>query len=234
MGQGPVIPWITLSILYIGIYARVLRSSLIDARTRTTSARRARRVSRSGGYFSARAAHFDDLVRQPLRSRLRRARRRRRAADRGRLRAPRGRAAHLQSLGNLDLPLIMGSVIYGAFFVVLANAVVDVPTPGSIRGSASCLMPPTSRCSRSRPAVSFRTEAASCKAVDGLSFTLDAGRGARHRRRVGLGQERHDVVADAAHRDPNAVDRRRGALQGPRPLARARTRCGRSAATRSR
>jgi peptide/nickel transport system permease protein len=30
------------------------------------------------------------------------------------------------SLQNLDLPVIMGCVMYGAFFVVLANAVVDV------------------------------------------------------------------------------------------------------------
>jgi peptide/nickel transport system permease protein len=30
------------------------------------------------------------------------------------------------SLQNLDLPVIMGCVLYAAFFVVLANAVVDV------------------------------------------------------------------------------------------------------------
>ncbi len=30
------------------------------------------------------------------------------------------------SLQDLDLPVIMGCVMYGAFFVVLANAVVDV------------------------------------------------------------------------------------------------------------
>ncbi|TMJ95292.1 MAG: ABC transporter permease subunit, partial [Actinobacteria bacterium] len=31
-----------------------------------------------------------------------------------------------QSLQNLDLPVIMATVIYGAFFIVLANAIVDV------------------------------------------------------------------------------------------------------------
>jgi len=31
-----------------------------------------------------------------------------------------------QSIGNLDLPTIMVTVIYGAFFIVLANAVVDI------------------------------------------------------------------------------------------------------------
>jgi peptide/nickel transport system permease protein len=31
-----------------------------------------------------------------------------------------------QSLTNLDLPVIMATVIYGAFFIVLASALVDV------------------------------------------------------------------------------------------------------------
>ena len=31
-----------------------------------------------------------------------------------------------QSLSNLDLPVIMATVVYGAFFIVLANTLVDV------------------------------------------------------------------------------------------------------------
>jgi peptide/nickel transport system permease protein len=31
-----------------------------------------------------------------------------------------------QSLQNLDLPVIMATVMYAAFFVVLANAIVDL------------------------------------------------------------------------------------------------------------
>jgi peptide/nickel transport system permease protein len=31
-----------------------------------------------------------------------------------------------QSLTNLDLPVIMATVIYGAFFIVLANTIVDI------------------------------------------------------------------------------------------------------------
>ena len=31
-----------------------------------------------------------------------------------------------QALQNLDLPTIMATVIYGGFFIVLANALVDV------------------------------------------------------------------------------------------------------------
>ncbi len=30
------------------------------------------------------------------------------------------------AISNLDLPVIMGTVMYGAFFIVLANALVDV------------------------------------------------------------------------------------------------------------
>jgi peptide/nickel transport system permease protein len=31
-----------------------------------------------------------------------------------------------QSLTNLDLPVIMATVVYGAFFIVLANTLVDI------------------------------------------------------------------------------------------------------------
>ena len=53
-----------------------------------------------------------------------------------------------QSIGNLDLPTIMVTVIYGAFFIVLANASSTSPTPGSIRGSGR--PDGATTCSRSR------------------------------------------------------------------------------------
>ena len=31
-----------------------------------------------------------------------------------------------QSLNNLDLPVIMATVVYGAFFIVLCNTAVDI------------------------------------------------------------------------------------------------------------
>jgi len=31
-----------------------------------------------------------------------------------------------QALANLDLPTIMATVVYGAFFIVLVNAIVDI------------------------------------------------------------------------------------------------------------
>ena len=58
---------------------------------------------------------------------LRRAGRRRRAADRGGLRPARasGKLTYT-ALQNLDLPVILATVMYASFFVVVANAVVDI------------------------------------------------------------------------------------------------------------
>jgi peptide/nickel transport system permease protein len=122
-----VLPWLTLSILYIGIYARVLRSSLIEAQEQDYV-----RTARAKGLTEQRV-----LVRHALRTSL--------VTfvslfglDFGALV---GGAALLtevvfslhgigkltyDSLQNLDLPVIMGTVMYAAFFVVLANALVDL------------------------------------------------------------------------------------------------------------
>jgi len=122
-----LLPWITLSILYIGIYARVLRSSLIESQSqdyvRTAHAKglTGRRVvlrhslrTSMLAYVSLFGLDFGALV---------------------------GGAALLtevvfglhgigwltyQSLQNFDLPVIMATVMYAAFFVVVANAVVDL------------------------------------------------------------------------------------------------------------
>jgi peptide/nickel transport system permease protein len=120
-------PWITLSILYIGFYGRVLRSSLLEvynedyvrtARAKGLTERRVlfRHVLRTSmiTFVSLFGLDFGALV---------------------------GGGALLtevvfglpgiglltyQSLQNLDLPVIIATVMYAAFFVVLANAVVDV------------------------------------------------------------------------------------------------------------
>ena len=120
-------PWITLSILYIGFYGRVLRSNLLEvydedyvrtARAKGLTERRVlvRHVLRTSlvTFVSLFGLDFGALV---------------------------GGGALLtevvfglpgiglltyQSLQNLDLPVILATVMYAAFFVVLANAVVDV------------------------------------------------------------------------------------------------------------
>jgi peptide/nickel transport system permease protein len=122
-----ILPWITLAILYIGIYARVLRSSIVDAQEEDYV-----RTARAKGLTERRV-----LVRHALRMSL--------IAfvtlfglDFGALV---GGAALLtevvfglhgigwltyNSLQNLDLPVILATVIYAAFFVVIVNAVVDL------------------------------------------------------------------------------------------------------------
>src|SRR5487761_2261527 len=120
-------PWLSLAALYAGIYARVLRAELVNALNEDYV-----RTARAKGLSERRI-----LLRHALRCSL--------ISivslfglDFGALI---GGAALLTevvfglpgvgmltytSLQNLDLPVIMGCVMYGAFFVVLANAVVDV------------------------------------------------------------------------------------------------------------
>ena len=98
--RGLVIPWITLSILYIGFYGRVLirhtlRTSMITF------------VSLFGLDFGALVAGGALLTEVVFN-------------------------IHgvgfltYQALTSLDLPTIMTTVIYGAFFIVLANVLVDI------------------------------------------------------------------------------------------------------------
>jgi peptide/nickel transport system permease protein len=122
-----VIPWLTLSVLYIGFYGRVLRSNIVEvegedyvrtARAKGLSERRVlvRHVLRTSmiTFVSLFGLDFGALV---------------------------GGGALLievvfglpgvgfltyQSLEGLDLPVIMATVVYGAFFIVLANTVVDI------------------------------------------------------------------------------------------------------------
>jgi peptide/nickel transport system permease protein len=120
-------PWITLSILYIGFYGRVLRSNLLEvqeedyvrtARSKGISERRVllRHVLRTSliTFVSLFGLDFAALV------------------GGGALLTevvfglPGVGLLTFQSLGNLDLPVIMATVMYAAFFVVLSNAVVDI------------------------------------------------------------------------------------------------------------
>jgi peptide/nickel transport system permease protein len=124
---GLVIPWITLSILYIGLYARVLRANLLE-----TSSEDFVRTARAKGLTEPQV-----LLRHTLRTSM--------ISfvslfglDFGALV---GGGAILtevvfglhgvgyltyQAFTNLDLPTIMATVVYGSFFIVLANALVDI------------------------------------------------------------------------------------------------------------
>jgi peptide/nickel transport system permease protein len=122
-----LLPWLTLSVLYIGLYARVLRSSLVEAQEEDYV-----RTARAKGLTERRV-----LLRHSLRTSL--------IAfvslfglDFGALVG--GGALLVEvvfnlhglgwltynSLQNFDLPVIMATVVYAAFFVVVVNAAVDL------------------------------------------------------------------------------------------------------------
>jgi peptide/nickel transport system permease protein len=122
-----IFPWLTLSVLYIGIYARVLRSAVVDAQEEDYV-----RTARAKGLTERRV-----LLRHALRTSL--------IVfvslfglDFGALVG--GGALLIEvvfglhgigkltydSLQNLDLPVILATVMYAAFFIVLMNAIVDL------------------------------------------------------------------------------------------------------------
>ena len=125
--EGLIFPWITLSILYIGFYARVLRANLLEIQSEDYV-----RTARAKGLSEQRV-----LVRHTLRTSM--------ITfvslfglDFGALVGGGTILTEVvfgihgvgfltwQALTNLDLPTIMATVIYGGFFIVLANALVDI------------------------------------------------------------------------------------------------------------
>jgi peptide/nickel transport system permease protein len=125
--EGLLIPWLTLSVLYIGLYARVLRAALLE-----TASEDYVRTARAKGLSETRV-----LLRHTLRTSL--------ISfvslfglDFGVLVGGGALLTEVvfgihgvgfltyQSLANLDLPTIMATVVYGAFFIVVANALVDI------------------------------------------------------------------------------------------------------------
>jgi len=122
-----VIPWLVLSVLYIGLYARVLRASLLETQNEDYV-----RTARSKGLTEKRV-----LLRHSLRTSmitfvslfgldfavL---------VGGGALLAevvfglPGVGLLTYHALTGLDLPVIMATVIYGAIFIVIASALVDV------------------------------------------------------------------------------------------------------------
>jgi peptide/nickel transport system permease protein len=122
-----IIPWLTLSVLYIGFYARVLRANMLDvanedfvrtARAKGLSERRVLThhmlrtsmitfVSLFGldfGVLVGGGALLTEVV----------------------FGLPGVGQLTFRSLVSLDLPVIMATVIYGAFFITIANALVDI------------------------------------------------------------------------------------------------------------
>lgn len=122
-----IIPWFTLAALYVGVYGRVLRANLLES-YQEDFIRTARAKGLSPSRVMVRHALRTSLI--PFVTMF--------GLDFGVLV---GGAALLtevvfglngvgrltyQALLNLDLPMILGTVMYASFFVVLANALVDV------------------------------------------------------------------------------------------------------------
>jgi peptide/nickel transport system permease protein len=125
--EGLVFPWLTLSVLYVGFYARVLRANLIETESEDYI-----RTARAKGISERRV-----LLRHNLRTSM--------ITfvslfglDLGVLIGggalltevvfglPGVGLLTFNSLSGLDLPVIMATVIYGAFFITIASALVDL------------------------------------------------------------------------------------------------------------
>ncbi|MBI4942458.1 MAG: ABC transporter permease [Actinobacteria bacterium] len=120
-------PWLTLAVLYAGIYARVLRGEMVTA-LGEDFVRTARAKGVSERRILVRHALRTSLI--PIVSLF--------GLDFGALVGGSALLTEvvfgLQGVGkltynalqNFDLPVILATVIYAAFFVVLANAIVDL------------------------------------------------------------------------------------------------------------
>ena len=227
--EGLVLPWITLSVLYIGFYARVLRASLLEiqnedyirtARAKGLTERRVllRHTLRNSmiTYVSLFGLDFGVLV------------------GGGVLLVEIVFGIHglgyltYQSLPNLDLPVIMATVIYGAFFIVLASALVDVAYAGS---TPECGSPDGHRATAggARPQGVLPHRGRLVRAVDGVSFACPR-RDAGHRRRVGSGKSVTMMSVMRLIIDPNARFEGEVLYKGRNLMALTRPSCARSAA----
>lgn len=122
-----ILPWITLAVLYVGFYSRVLRSNMLDVMNEDHV-----RTARAKG-ISERQVRIKHVLRNsmiPIVTLF--------GLDFG---AVVGGGAILtetvfnlngvglyagQAIGTLDLPPLMGVTMFGAFFIVLFNTLVDI------------------------------------------------------------------------------------------------------------
>lgn len=121
-----ILPWVTLAILYIGFYSRVLRSNMLDVMNEDY-VRTARAKGLGERRVMSRHVMRNSLI--PIITLF--------GLDFGALLGGAiliegifgldgiGQYAY-DSLKNFDLPPIMAIVLFGAFFIVLFNALVDI------------------------------------------------------------------------------------------------------------
>jgi peptide/nickel transport system permease protein len=122
-----IIPWLTLSVLYVGFYARVLRANLLEVQNEDYV-----RTARAKG-LSPRRVLLKHMLRTSLITFVSLF-----GLDFGVLVGggalltevvfglPGVGLLTYRSLVALDLPVIMATVIYGAFFITIMSALVDI------------------------------------------------------------------------------------------------------------
>ena len=141
-----------------------------------------------------------------------------------------------EAIRSLDLPPLMAVVMFGAFFIVLFNTIVDIlyavldPAHPARRGGAGMSAILTVDDLR----VSFATEDGVVKAVDGVSFELAAGEVLAIVGESGCGKSVTAQTMTGLTRAPNAritgsVNYRGREINGLTTIS-----CGTSAASRSR
>jgi peptide/nickel transport system permease protein len=122
-----LLPWLTLSVAYVGLYGRVLRASMIEVQNEDYV-----RTARAKG-ITERRVLFRHVLRTSMISFVSLL-----GLDFGALVAGSALLTEVvfglpgvgkltyDSLENLDLPVIMATVMYASLFVVAANALVDI------------------------------------------------------------------------------------------------------------
>jgi len=125
--QHMILPWFTLAVLSIGFYSRVLRSNMLDVMNEDY-VRTARAKGLSERKVMTRHVLRNSLI--PITTLF--------GLDFGATIAGTAIITEVlfniegiglyaaESIGKLELPPIMGITLYGAFFVVLVNALVDI------------------------------------------------------------------------------------------------------------
>ena len=198
------LPWLVLSASFAAIYARYMRSGLIEAmeedyiRTARAKGLSERRVILKHGVRSAMT---------PIVTLL--------GLDVAILLA--GNAILTESVFNIpgvgrlvftaiersDLPVIQGVVLFGAFFIIILNLLVDIayayldPT-GEVRMSEALLEVEDLR-------VQFETDDGIVKAVDGVSFSVERGRTLGIVGESGSGKSVANLTVLGLTRAPNAT-----------------------------
>ena len=235
-----ILPWTALSLLFIGVYSRVLRSNVLDTMNEDyVRTARAKGLSRAPG--PARHVLRNSMI--PIVTLW--------GLDFG---AVLGGGAILtetvfdlqgvgqyaaESIGQLDVPPVLAITMFGAFFIVVA----EHDRGHRLRGArpadpadAVSGRPSRGPCSRSSDlAVSFETEEGLVQAVDGVSFELAAGEVLAVVGESGSRQVRDGDDADGPDPLAERALRGHGALQGHRAgRAPPTTSCAPSAARRSR